>query len=112
MADHTPGPWRIAKSAESFGIKEVSEHSDLGFHREIAHIDPEDWENIEEAQANAQLMATAPELLEAIERLHTTMTAVPASNWLHLDPAAGEEIDEALELAYAAITKAKGGEKR
>ena len=58
----------------------------------------------------AQFIATAPELLTAIERLHAAVTAVPASNWLHLDADAGDQLDDALEIAWETITKAKGGE--
>lgn len=55
---YTPGNWKaVAQSNEVITIKVD--------HIEICRINP----NIEESVANAQLIAAAPELLDALERM-------------------------------------------
>jgi len=63
---HTPGPWAIR------GQRIESEQHNVG---DIAHIYCKDvsrsvrWDEDSTAQANAQLIAAAPELLEACKAL-------------------------------------------
>ena len=60
---HTPGPWMIAESDERF----VYALNEKGFNRFCAQVQ-DAHTDISELQANARLIAAAPELLEALNR--------------------------------------------
>ena len=95
---HTPGPWndngQFIVAPDPGGI-----HPDIY----IAEIAQEDEEgriaSAEQQLANGNLIAAAPDMLEALEL---------ARDRLEVSNYAGEE-DEALEIIAAAIAKATGG---
>lgn len=107
MTKHTPGPWKFApmfrddpsgrqlvrEDGTGFAIAETF----LPANSRAKHIDP---------KANAQLIAAAPELLEA---LRETLRELVTPKGL---PDAGKgrtrEQQAALTTAYAAIAKATG----
>lgn len=98
---HTPGPW-FAEQPGISGVNVSAEKSGVGiawcgtnsiFGRESHVI------STAEARANACLIATAPELLEALEEL------IKAINFVH--PEAHEAVAAAEQKARAAIAKAK-----
>ena len=98
-AKHTPGPWVIHGN-----FTEIHPHDDPDGDRVIADIDP-DCE-MDSREANAYLIAAAPELLEALQGLASTTRTfrnVPKAEqeWTAMD-------DEALTAAFAAIAKARG----
>ena len=97
---HTPGPWHIAKSADGTPAVCVPVHSREGTAFVVAQLNrPRLMGSVTgSADANARLIAAAPELLEALEcivgeRMNVTdaMTA-----------------NEMFEKARAAIARAKG----
>ena len=97
MSKHTPGPWR-AQLREYGGQWEVERHWEV-----VSACDTE-WWIAEDAsytgcdEATARLIAAAPELLEALMGLR-----------LYVDPLlGGEEVDNAIRAANAAIAKAEG----
>jgi hypothetical protein len=74
MSKHTPAPWKIdLKSRNSLGIAQkviFVEHPHLENHQvPVAYVFGGNTKSIEEAEANAQLMITAPELLEALKEM-------------------------------------------
>lgn len=78
-AKHTPGPWHVANGVQIRGARE-----------QIAKV----WMmRGGEGNANARLIAAAPELLEALQFVMT---------------ASGEQLSTAFEQAQAAIAKATG----
>lgn len=84
---HTPGPWRVfGARAESGTSQEI--HTESKF---IARVFMN--ENPLEREANARLIACAPELLEALKRIKQTGVFVGAI---------------AQEMMDAAIAKATG----
>ena len=91
---HTSGPWTTVTGEDWDGATVQT----LGG-RVVAYCDGCDIPGAtkepttEEAKANARLIATAPEMLEALERLTHPMAS-----------------DEDLQHALAIIAKAKGGE--
>lgn len=86
---HTPGPW-AAEVAENGGFEVTAmAHGGLVV---AARNGYDSWEHSEECKANARLMATAPELLAALERV------IAISDRKH----------DAWDAAKAAIAKAKG----
>jgi hypothetical protein len=96
---HTPGPWE--QDADTI-IKFLGEDANGPHIQQICEItyahDPE--ESTKEAEANALLIAAAPELLEALEAMIRYGEDGPAKR------ETGYEIEM---RAKAAIRKAKGG---
>lgn len=96
---HTPGPWRQWPSEDEVSTWSVMPEQWNGFANDkgfalIARISKwsaESKERMEEAQANARLIAAAPELLEALENLENDDGIIPAHAW---------------ELVQSAIAKA------
>lgn len=93
MSKHTPGPWRVSTDSrtDEEGLTYVSGlniESDAG---EIVGCEGiEAWKD--NAEANARLIASAPDLLEALQWF-----VLPINNKAH-------------NAARAAIAKATGGE--
>ena len=103
-AKHTPGPWRVEWRGEkerpgiesdsaslSVVIYGVKSDDDCGIHGRTP----------DEERANANLIAAAPDLLEALEVLTLA---------IGLTPIAGNKdaLQESFDIARAAIAKAKG----
>ena len=92
---HTPGPWKVAEnlfgSTASYEVyTNIETKSGKGGYTRICQITPRDQ------KANARLIASAPEMLEALERL------VEAAGPQMVEP------DLALEFARTVIRKARG----
>ena len=100
MSKHTPGPWIQVRDGRS-----VCAPSFLGvsvaFCGDCTVVSKEGKYSIskDEAQANARLVAAAPDLLEALLWL---------ADWSETDPNAPGDLS-AREVARAAIVKAEGG---
>lgn len=95
---HTPGIWYLSGEHTKY----VEALLDNGFTQEVASVGPTlaDGGYGEQQQANARLIAAAPELLEALICLRG---ACAADGWL-LDPKHIEHMND----ARAAISKATG----
>lgn len=89
MSKHTPGPWTYDEDASE--ILSGSEASGWIWIADVAHSVPTG-----ETQANARLIASAPDLLRACK-----MVADMAVSWEALTPGDISEVK-------AAITKAEG----
>ncbi len=91
---HTPGPWRTKR--EGFSTVYVEARIDGGLIQEVAACGPTEA-GLEQQEANARLIAAAPELLEALRGI------------MKLDEdLCSEGAIEALDKASAAIAKATG----
>jgi len=91
MSEHTLGPWEIEEHYH-FGYRWISgpEHSQLA---QVVWC-MEDEDRSPECEANAYLIAAAPELLEALEKVYADMN---------------DDMPVALrKVCYEAIAKAKG----
>ena len=104
-AQHTPGPWLRTKSGNTFQI--VAGADGNGDPNQlVATVHPAaitiDHEPCDETKANARLIASAPDLLSALEGMleHADMGEINDEDTL-----------EAVNAARAAIAKAKGGSK-
>lgn len=99
---HTPGPWTVATYTGNCGAYHITEAEKMisGMH------DAEGWTESQSMmdEANARLIAAAPELLEALEYCERAMTLAVACS------GATPEEGSALQKARAAIAKATGGE--
>ena len=103
MSKHTPGPWFATRNIAYWEV--VPNNPGMGVPWTVADICPSDPGNPDGGlqEANARLIAAAPEMLEAIEE---TLQSV-VMNRLH------DTIEisrDAIELLRAALAKAKGGE--
>ena len=64
MSKHTPGPWKVQRSVDV--VDSTREHV-------VVHWMP--WEELDTTrQANARLIAAAPDMLEALEGVVTALT--------------------------------------
>ena len=108
MSKHTLGPWEASEGYPS-DIWRVDMPS-RGYSVVVSRAE-EDWDMaVEEVQANAHLIAAAPELLALAERLAETVKLCHDCKWdvlkhelIHLMTGLESEAKEAIE-------KAKGGE--
>ena len=91
MPTHTPGPWHIAEDMRGIGNQHVSGVCDM-VGNPVANCGTN-------AEANACLIAAAPDLLAALER---------ARNHLIMSGTRQTDAPEALAQCVSAIAKAKG----
>lgn len=95
MSRHTPGPWKIGTPGPN-GCYTVGTQGGL-MTAMIAHSICEP-DQVDTANANARLIAAAPELLEALEEI---VAAADGDGW--------NQLDASFSKARAAISKATGG---
>lgn len=113
MSKHTPGPWEVTR----FGaIKSASPNTQVEYARgigqpQIALVFVDDSRPEGERDANARVIAAAPDLLAALQAL----VAADGECWCSVNhdrdagPLGPCELHGALEAARAAIAKAEGG---
>jgi hypothetical protein len=101
MTKHTPGPWTQPETKRTHNRWFV----EGGGRLVAAASGPQFAIPADEADANARLIASAPELLAAVNRLLNTMNHVYVSQPTHEDLPAWAE---AQQQARAAIAKATG----
>ena len=103
---HTPGPWKIIGEDSLDGIPYIEISNSINpspEFRNICHVQPDITGDefiitlSEQDHANAQLIASAPELLEALEMIQEE---------LKLNQ--GCMIDQINQISYSAIKKARG----
>ena len=88
---HTPGPWEIESSFDP-GYKSISAQKHTALAQVVWCMEDED--RSPECEANAHLIAAAPELLEALEKVFTVMN---------------DDMPVGLrKVCYEAIAKARG----
>lgn len=87
---HTPGPWRVGKGGPNMCPTVGTEKGLM-----VAMVA---YGDSHPTQANARLIAAAPDLLEALENL----TIAIGMGW---------DLDGVLEVSRAAIAKAKGDQQ-
>ena len=93
MSKHTPGPWEIEEHYHS-GYRWISGPEHSQFAQVVWCMEDED--RSPECEANAHLIAAAPELLEALEMM------------LEMSEMGGFGKAAAEDVARAAIAKVKG----
>ncbi len=92
--EFTPGPWT---ACELEGENKYS----IVHNGPIAYVGENSY-GMENCRANALLMASAPDLLAALEALHSVHRAFSSNdNWTSLD-------DDARAFAESAIARARG----
>lgn len=101
MSGHTPGPWKV-EGAKQEGLSVRADHYGV-----VCNIP---GYGVGAREANARLIAAAPEILQALENLEVAMNTVnyvwdkqPENMWKAM-----QRVDADLKAARAAIAKAKG----
>lgn len=99
----TPGPWRVSeKRGDLIDIRHENNEPGAMSLNLAQVVARQSW--LKEAEANARLIAAAPELLEALQDVIST--------WVDEDMADITDAEEqSLIKALAAIAKATGGTK-
>ena len=100
IAQHTPGPWTLVPKDTPKGTLMVDSVSGLVAVMESSKTRGVKYEN---AEANARLIAAAPELLDALQKLRAA-----APLFWDDDNAEIGQLDSACAVADAAIAKATG----
>ena len=107
--NHTPGPWTITADPLHFhslttviGGKESSQKNGPPQQMIVQVGGFAEWK---EAESNARLIASAPELLEALQKCYTALTRYEQD----VDDIAPLEHTQMMMQARAAIAKATGG---
>ena len=103
MSKHIPGPWSYTPLAKGMRISADTKTS-------LALVlVPQYYDSEKEAQlANARLIASAPELLEALEEVLELMGEIDATT--REDDDGNEVFYHEVQAAYDAIAKAKGNQ--
>lgn len=106
MSKHTPGPWRLSDESPRIIKKDfrgIGRDSGCLIASTMGRDDSGFYASNKEADANARLIAAAPDLLEALECMIIGACAVAV-------PHNGERavLQEAVNIARAAIAKATG----
>lgn len=100
---HTPGPWRIGDAGHTVFGPRVSDVRDLQTVAKLVRGN----KTIDTWKANARLIAAAPELLAALERVVPWIGRMIADGG-HMAGLLPQDAVGSLDRAEAAIAKAKG----
>jgi len=91
---HTPGPWGMGQTGESSDFEINAGNKQVAVVRDGRHV--LDMKSNEESTANARLIAAAPELLAALNRM------------MRVTPMANDQQIEAIQQAMTALAKVEG----
>lgn len=94
-AKHTPGPWSIREGEGKDNTKWIDGNDGLV----LAYVSDKNLKDTSLRDANAQLIAAAPELLEALKEVH---------KYLCDDYQTAEKLRDIFLLIEPAIAKAEG----
>lgn len=94
MSKHTPGPWRVVGTTVQAGEYRAQSHAIIA--------DCSDFNlDKKEREANAHLIAAAPEMLEALKDIVSTL-------FQECQPDRGDLFSKIDDIARPAIAKAEG----
>jgi hypothetical protein len=105
---HTPGPWTVKPSVfDDWGAVKTVDGQELICHARNPSVNSRDFHiyangGQDPFEANARLIAAAPELLEAVEAV--------ISHWFYAEEEGGVSGDEAIKKCLAVAAKATGQE--
>lgn len=104
QSKHTPGPWEVHSNNSGWSGNQALGSRETTYiinrHKRGVHLSDEMHPN-EEQQANAALIAAAPDLLEALKNLRAEVTE-------YFCGTRPKFLDPAMSKAFCAIAKAEG----
>ena len=98
---HTPGPWSVETKGSRHFIDGADELT-------VAYVDRAGVRERQTYEANAQLIAAAPELLAALREIESKLNALLCERVLDSTLPEFYEVRNARNSARAAISKAEG----
>lgn len=113
---YTPAPWAVWSMGRNLTVtatgNESKKHPNEGMHIATIHL-PESKTHYELFNANAQIIASAPEAIEVLQLARKELHACQAVIHLHggFDPAYVNDAQKALKIIDAVIAKALGETK-
>lgn len=96
-AQHTPGPWALTAEGFGFSVRSAGTMENGYLSEHICSMDHYRDDRAEEQTPNARLIAAAPELLEALQKLCAIADDGDVASWV-----------SEWDAARAAIAKATG----
>ena len=99
---HTSGPWEIGRHATPESFPQFGIYAENGNARDLAHVVSHGTATSAETEANAHLIAAAPEMLEALQNVAEVMSG---ADYSHV------KADMVRAICRRAIAKAEGGGK-
>lgn len=107
MSEHTPGPWRHDKARSMGGAPVVTGDTCwLGNVRVVAKVIYHNGSEDPEVEANAALIAAAPDLLEALEKIVEYIEDKKHIYFTNTE--CGNALGHVRSVAKVSIAKAKG----
>ena len=107
MSKHTPGPWWLGRDPSHFGsLTSITGGSDsTGGIRSVAEVGGLD---IDEAEANARLIAAAPDMLEACQSFIARWETLSSESANMMERRDLDNLARSATAIRAAIAKAEG----
>lgn len=101
-AKHTPGPWVVGRALQH------NARAVIGDGDSVVAILPGEWNDCTYVEADALLIAAAPELLEALQALLSADVYADNEGLISIERPDTESGERAVAIAHAAIAKATG----
>ena len=102
MSAHTPGPWRVIGGGLHIASDNAPGHVIVCRTGRLGMVGDEPKQTLARWEADAHLIAAAPDLLEALEAYHFHFGILEENEFINA------EARRCASLARAAIAKAKG----
>ena len=99
---HTKGPWTVNGPYHI----QANTHTGDGIPVVIAKVVPMRNGDTKERDANAQLLACAPELLEALQKASVLLSTYGSGDTKHTDSVTGDPLTPVMRQIMSAIEKA------
>ena len=110
MSKHTPGPWEVKRSRSGYPYRiyapNADDHRNGAVGRDVTRWGAFSLPSSKEAEANARLIAAAPDLLEALREIAKGEGPFSTDRLTHAENC----IEAMQEIARVAIAKAEGHE--
>jgi len=107
---HTQGEWTYSKNSHFYDINTDKKNRNLGFNILLFDNKGKSLNHTQENEANAKLIASAPELLEAVKKLRSTMNVLCGLDKVRKvimeSEGADKMLSEILDTSSSAIKKA------
>lgn len=105
---HTPGPWSVLYSSNKYPSIHAGE-TKTPIAVLYEYVSETDRDLLDNAEANARLIAAAPELLEALENIAASLRTLKKAVGLESHVAEMLGMDDHLTVINHVIAKATGG---